>query len=428
MSTKEIDASGWVLVIACMMGVAVCIIPVSILAMGVFMKPLGVALCWGRGQIAFGLTILCLTMAAALPLSGRLVDRFGVRGPLIASLLLYAGCVALLPLVIVEAGLPGLYLDMALMGIVGAPSSTVAYVKIISGWFDRSRGFALGVAMCGISVGASFAPLAAATTIAHYGWQSGFYVLALLPVVIGIPVVLIVREAPHIHDDRAGRIDRPTLPGMSFPEAIRSRIFAMLFFLFLVAATAIHGIQIHLAPLLSDRGMTPERAALGVSCMFIVSTGMRLVTGYLFDRVFAAWVGAACFFTSAVGTMLLFGSGDGAVGIAGIALLGVGAGAESDLMAMLVSRYFGLRSFGTIYGATCSAFMIGSALGPFLLGFGFDLTGSYASALLWCAGGMVLTTALLLSLPRFTAWHDREDAAVPDHRGTSAIVAANSVL
>ena len=96
-----------------------------------------------------------------------------------------------------------------------------------------------------------------------------------------------------------------------------------------------------------------------------------------------------------------------------LALAGVGAGIA------LVGRYFGLRSFGTIYGATCSAFMAGSALGPFLLGLGFDLSGSYSSALMWCTGGMVLTTLLLLSLPRFPAWgaagaaDDNEPASMP---------------
>jgi MFS family permease len=82
----------------------------------------------------------------------------------------------------------------------------------------------------------------------------------------------------------------------------------------------------------------------------------------------------------------------------------MGAGAESDLLAMLVSRYFGLRSFGTIYGWICAAFMIGSAIGPWFLGIGFDSTGSYGSALMWCAGGLALTTVILMALPRFPTW------------------------
>jgi MFS family permease len=429
MTNKEIDAKGWMLVIACMMGVAICIIPVSVLTMGVFMKPLGVAFGWGRGQIALGLTILCLTMAGALPFSGRLIDRFGAKRPLVISLVLYAACIALLPFAIDNAGLPGLYIDMALTGIVGAPSSTVAYVKVLSGWFDRARGAALGVAMCGISVGASFEPLLAATTIGHYGWQTGFYVMALLPIVIGLPVALFVSEAPHVHSARSQFAGRPSLPGLTFPQAVRTRLFPMLFLLFLIAATAIHGIQIHLAPLLSDRGLAPQYAALGVTCMFIVSTAMRLVSGYLFDRVFAAWVGAACFFTSAIGTMLLVLSQSSTIGMVAVGLLGVGAGAESDLMAMLVSRYFGLRSFGTIYGATCSAFMIGSALGPLFLGLGFDASGSYASSLVWCTGGMLLTTILLLSLPRFPVWGATAVAGEDDApTGMPAAVVTGTVL
>jgi MFS family permease len=416
MNTREIDGKGWLLVLACMLGVAVCIIPVSILTMGVFIKPLGAAFGWGRANVSLGLTVLCLGMAAALPPSGRIIDRFGVKAPLIVSLILYAGCIALLPLAITRGGLAGFYLDLVVMGVVGAPSSTVAYVKIISGWFDRSRGAALGIAMCGIAVGASIVPVFAATVIAGHGWQIGFYAVALLPIVIGVPVACFVTEAPHVHRARAGLDKSAALPGMPFPVAVRTKTFAMLFLLFLIAATAIHGIQIHLAPLLSDRGFTPRHAALGVTFTFVISTGMRLITGFLFDRVFAPWVGAFCFLASALGTLLLLRSGSGPLGFVAVGLLGIGAGAESDLTAMLASRYFGLRSFATIYGAIASAFMIGSALGPFLLGLGFDASGSYASSLAWCTVGMLVTGGLLLSLPRFPVWataEDKEIVAVP---------------
>jgi MFS family permease len=413
-TTQEIDAKGWLLIAASTLGVAVCVIPVSILSLGVFIKPLGAEFGWGRGDVTLALTILSLAMAVALPLSGRIIDSFGVKRPVVVSLVLYGGGVAFTPTAIDLWGLHGLYAMAAWVGITGSPSSSVAYVKILSGWFDRSRGLALGFAMSGVALGGALGPFIAASIIAASGWRAGFHGLALLPIVIGLPVALYIREAPAADLARREK-STATLPGMTQREAGRSRIFWVLLLLFLVAATAIHGVQIHLAPLLSDRGLDPRYAALGVTFMFSISVVVRLIAGYLFDRMFAPWVGAVCFFGACVGTaMLVPAAASPMVYLIGVALLGIGAGAESDLLGMLVSRYFGLRSFGTIYGSIFSAFMVGSALGPFLLGVGFDTTGNYATALAWCSGGLALTTLMLIALPRFPVWGARDVAKVPE--------------
>jgi len=136
--------------------------------------------------------------------------------------------------------------------------------------------------------------------------------------------------------------------------------------------------------------------------MFVFSVLTRLVAGYLFDRFFAPLVGAACFAAAAVGAMALaIGDPTAVIVIAAAIFLGVGAGAESDLLALLVSRYFGMRAFGRIYGFLFASFMAGSALGPFVLGAAFDALDDYDLALYWCAGGLVVVAALLACLPRY---------------------------
>ncbi|RZK98628.1 MAG: MFS transporter, partial [Rubrivivax sp.] len=256
---REIDLQGWIQIAASTAGVAVCVIPVSILSLGVFIKPLGDAFGWGRGEISLALTILSFAMALALPFAGRLIDVFGVRGPLVGSLLLYGVGVAATPFLLDSFGLVGLYGGALWLGIVGAPSSTVGYVKILSGRFTRSRGLAMGFAMSGIAVGGAITPLLAATLIEAYGWHGGFYGLAALPLIVGLIVAMIVREPDHLN----AKTDRAAVAGMTSAEALRTPVFWMMLLLFLVAATANHGIQIHLAPLLSDLGLTPDRAALG---------------------------------------------------------------------------------------------------------------------------------------------------------------------
>jgi MFS family permease len=95
--------------------------------------------------------------------------------------------------------------------------------------------------------------------------------------------------------------------------------------------------------------------------------------------------------------------------IIAVALLGVGAGAEADLLGFLVSRYYGMRAFGQIYGWVFAAFLVGSAIGPYLLGAAFDILGSYGLALYLCAAALIVVIALLLLLPRFPSFAANED-------------------
>ena len=380
--TNETDLRGWILILSCTLGVAVCVIPVTILSLGVFMVPLGEAFAFGRGDISLFLTILSIAMAVALPFAGKLIDAYGVKVPAVASFALYGLGVAAIPYAIESFGLSGFYALAFWLGVTGAPSSTVAFVKVLSGWFDKSRGLAMGFAMSGIALGGAIAPFYAATMIEAFGWQSGFYGLAVLPLVIGIAVTFALREPPHL----SASADRAGISGLTQAEALKTPIFWMLLFLFLAAATAIHGIQIHLAPLLSDSGLTAERAALGVSFMF----GASAPAGF----------------------------------IVAVALLGVGAGAESDLMGYLVSRYFGLKEFGAIFGWIFGSLMVGSAIGPFLLGVSYDATGSYSSALLWSVAGLLVTTVMLAVLPRFPQFDTNLAPAPSPATGHAGVVAA----
>jgi MFS family permease len=408
MQRRQIEARGWIRIAGAVLGVAVTVIPVAILPLSVFLKPLNAAFGWGRGEIALALTFLSLAMAAAMPIAGWLIDKYGTRWPALGSLLLYALGILLLPWAIREHGIAGFYAGACWIGFMGSASSSIAYVKLLSGWFNQNRGLALGFAMSGIAVGGATMPMFAAHVIDLWGWQAGFYGLAAMPILVGIPVVVgltrytldpIEALTPAQEALASGAADQQ---GMTASEAVRGRTFAILLAVFLIAATSLHGIQIHLPALLSDGGVGARMSVAALSLMFVFSVLTRLVAGYLFDRFFAPLVGAACFAAAAVGAMALaIGDPTAVIVIAAAILLGVGAGAESDLLALLVSRYFGMRAFGRIYGFLFASFMAGSALGPFVLGAAFDALDDYDLALYWCAGGLVVVAALLACLPRY---------------------------
>ena len=153
--------------------------------------------------------------------------------------------------------------------------------------------------------------------------------------------------------------------------------------------------------MLTDRGLTPGRAALTASLFGLATLAGRVVTGALIDRIFAPWV-MAVFFAGAILGLLLFWAG--AVGIgasAGALLLGLGVGAETDVMPYLVSRYFGLRALGAIFGCAFSAHVLGVAAGGYLLGVGFDAGGSYARPLALAAAVLALALGATLTLRRY---------------------------
>src|SRR5262249_42230 len=169
--------------------------------------------------------------------------------------------------------------------------------------------------------------------------------------------------------------------GLSSQEARRTKTFWIMVSAFFLMSASVHGCLIHLSPLLTDRGVSPQDAALATSLLGGALLLGRVGAGYLLDHFFATAV-ALCFFCGAALVFVLLWSGvTGGLAFVAAFLVGLGMGAEGDIIAYLVSRYFGLRAMGEIYGYAFAAFTLGGVVGPLLMGIGFDLTGSYRTVL-----------------------------------------------
>jgi MFS family permease len=120
----------------------------------------------------------------------------------------------------------------------------------------------------------------------------------------------------------------------------------------------------------------------------------RLGTGYLLDRIFAARLASVLFAASASGIGLLW-LGNRPAAFAGAFLVGLGLGAEIDLIPYMTSRYFGLRDFGKVYSSLFAAFALAGALGPLLIGRDFDRTGSYSRPLAAFVVATLLASVLM---------------------------------
>lgn len=392
---------GWWVVLVAGVGLSLSYGPIIAATFGVFLKPLSQEFGWSRTGISLAFSLANLMMSGALPLIGRLVDRLDACKVILPSVMIFG--LGVMSFYFLSASLWHLYALYLLLGVV-ISGTLSAYSKVISRWFDQKRGLALGLAMAGMGVGGFIIPPLAQALITTVGWRQAYVFLGLLVIGITIPVVgLFLKETPQqmgLWPDGAmvapaGVAKRNGQePGLSGREAWHTGAFWLMVGAFFLQSVGFHGYYIHLVPLLTDRGVSAQSAAMVVSLGSVGGMLGRGGGGYLLDRFFAPYV-AVCFFCgSALGIFLLWSGAVGGLAFVAAFLGGLGVGAEFDIIAYMVSRYFGLRAFGEIYGYVFAAFTLGGVIGPPLMGVGFDSTGSYSLML----GGFVVTSLIAAGL------------------------------
>ena len=384
------------MVLAAYFGTMVSFGSLLVFTFSVFVKPLGAAFGWSRESISGAFGVAAMSVAVCSPPLGHLLDRYGPRRVILPCMAIF-GC-AFASLGLLTPHLWHLYAVFLVMGAVGNGTTQMGYSRAVSTWFDSRRGLALALVMAGVGTGAMLLPPLAQWLIDHYGWRAAYFTLGGLVLALGIPLTaLYVRERPA--EEGSG----PEMPHEGRPvlDCLRGRTFWILVAALFLSSVSINGAIAHLSPLLTDRGVAAGAAALAASALGLASFGGRLMTGTLLDRFFGPRVGFCCLAASALGILLLSRAAGSTQGIAGAALIGIGVGAEADFTPYVLTRYFGLRSFSTLYGFTWTAYAIAGAIGPVLMGKAFDATGSYAALLTILAGACALAALLLNLLPRY---------------------------
>lgn len=373
---------GWWIVFVAALGLFMGYGPIVTFTFGVFFKPLSQEFGWNRSQVSLAFSLSLFVMSFALPVVGRLVDRLGARRVIVPSLLLFG--FGLTSFALLSPRLWHLYAIYIGLGLVGGGTAPVPYSNVLAHWFDKRRGLALGVAMVGLGLGAFIMPSFAQRLIEVGGWRWAYICIGLMVMGVAIPVVaLFLKETPQMLGLRPdGDVTKKSTSeerkeGLAFQEARRTSTFWVMLGAFFLMSASVHGCLIHLVPLLTDRGISPQSAALAASLLGGALLLGRVGAGYLLDHFFASAVALAFFCGAALGFVLLWSGVTGIFAFIAAFLIGLGMGAEGDIIAYLVSRYFGLLAFGEIYGYAFAAFTLGGVVGPLLMGIGFDSTGSY---------------------------------------------------
>jgi len=388
---------------------AVCLLfsepTVAVYSFSVFLKAVSQDFHAGRGAVSLAFTIHNLCLAMISPFVGRLIDRFGVRRVVLPSALLIG--VVIISAKWIGSSLSDYYLFYLAMGCIGPGTGVVPYSAVISRWFDRHRGLALGFMSFGSGIAAVLYPPVAQRLIGLYGWRTAYAIFGSAILVVPFLVLwFFLKEDPRqmglfpdgvVPSQLQPHADRQ-LPGLVWPQIWTTGTFWLLVCAFFLAGASVHACVLHLAAMLSDRGASAQAAANATSIIGAAVIVGRTGSGYFLDRFFAPRVCAVLFGQSALGVALLASGASGLLGILAGFMVGLAFGAEVEIIAFLVSRYFGLRSFGLVYGVGFSSFVLAGAAGTYVMGAGFDRTHSYTAPLLFFFFFMLIAAFLFSRL------------------------------
>jgi predicted MFS family arabinose efflux permease len=405
MPLRTTFANRWWVVFGSTLGLLVGSGPVLLFTFGVFLKPVASAFGWNRGTVASALAVSHTLGAIATLFVGRLIDRFGIRRvtlPFIALFALTLAAISRTP------AYPAVFLMLyAVAGLVGSVQAPLPYAKAISAWFDSQRGLALGIAMAGVGLGGALMPQLARFLIGAFGWRGAYVGLGIVTFAVAFPAVALFIHEPGTPPNRqrlppaSGKNDRsaPGLPGLSASEVLTGsfQFWLILIAVFLVA-TSVNGTIAHIVPILTDRGVSTGFATLMLTASSLALIVGRILSGYLLDWFFAPYVAVCFFLLPVIGIAFLSAGSGGAISWIAALCLGLGIGSELNVTAFLVGRYFGLRTFGEVYGYLTAVFLFGSGLGPWLMATCFDRTRSYNLALAGFSLALVMASVLISRL------------------------------
>ena len=378
---------GWVVLLAGTLGI-VMMGPSQTFTVGLFVESFEQD--FGLTRSGFSLLYGLATLAASLmlPITGRFVDRRGPRRAMVTVTLAFG--VACLAMAWVQGAL-SLFIVLLLLRFLGFGSMQLVSNNAIAQWFIRRRGFVMGLSGQALAVSLLLFPALAQFLIDQFGWRGAWVAFGLLAWVIMLPVSwLFYRDRPesyglqpdgdHVEPSQATRLVNHE--DWTLAEARRTGVF-WLFAVSLAALTMIMaGLVFHQSSLFAERGLARETAIHAFQVSALGSIVGNLATGQLLDKISARLLLAAMAVLLAAAMLMVLVMITPWQAVAYAALMGLATGSYRVMDSTVWAKYFGRLHLGKIRGATMIGTLGGTAFGAYPLGLSYDVTGSYAPALL----------------------------------------------
>ncbi len=385
----------WLVVLSAMMGMAIS--TSYIYSIGIMIAPLEAEYGWSRAEISSGPTIAAFFAVTLSPFVGRAIDRVGPRRIGLFGSIFFCGALALL-----SAATPNIWSWWGLWVILALAAPFVkatVWTAAVSSLFNKSRGMALAIVLCGTGIGSSLVPLTAVYLTDSYSWRIGYIGLGSLCALSTVPLLFLFftsdADRRRVRGQAGEEVKAKTLTGVSMRTALLSPTFIKLALAAFLTTVISMGTAANLVPILSEGGLPRATAALIAAASGICAIAGRLAGGLLLDRIDGNLVAGGCLTLSVLSYLLLvMFPGSAALALAAVILLGVSLGVEFDAVAYLVGRHFGLLNFGVLFGTIAGLLALAGGTAPLITNFVYDQTQSY-EPVLWAFVPASLFCAIL---------------------------------
>ncbi|MEE8307050.1 MAG: MFS transporter, partial [Gammaproteobacteria bacterium] len=345
-------------------------------------------------QLKFRETILYALAAMLAPLAGYLVDRIGVKPLMVFGLVVLSICLFFYSKI---SSLSDLYIIYIGVGAALKGCGLMVCVILVSRWFGPWRGRALGFLVSGSSLGNALLPQLNSSLLGEFGWRTALTLLAIMPLAL-LPLVAMLPKTTATSATAATPDANETGPDDSanYWEALRSVRFWLLGIIAFTTFFALMGSTTNFVlHMQRDLGLPLERADDSLTILFVVAIITKLIGGVIADRIGPKPVLIACLVTMLAGAITLTQMSTTLVWY-GITLFGLGWGALYTMIQLLPSKMFGLASLGKIFGTLVVFETTAGAIGPYVVGLGYDRTGDYQ--LSFTIVSVMLAVALLCAI------------------------------
>jgi sugar phosphate permease len=353
-----------------------------------FVQELG----WSRAQVTSGNAYSKIAVAIAFGfLAGRIVDRFGPRRLMLAGIVMAGVALVGLSYVTTLAAFYFFYAFNALGYVCGGPLPNQV---LLSRWFDKGRGKAMGIAYLGIGVGGAIVPLLAFALTQSFGWRGALQWLGVLMILVALPAAFFVREPrPSVVNARAAS-------PMSLKSIMSRPAFFFLMLGSMASIGAVGGTMQNLALYLSlDRKLPQVDIDATLSLILVGSLVGRLLMGWLADRWAKKRVMILIYVIVAVAIPPLFYAPTPGLLKVVAFLFGVGLGGDYMIIPLMAAELYGVAIMGRVMGIVLTADSVAESLVPMLVAALRDSTGSYGPGFFVLVGLAALGAIAVSFLP-----------------------------
>jgi MFS family permease len=347
---------------------------------------------WTRAQVTSGNALSKLVVGPIFGfIAGWVVDRFGPRRLMMIGIVMAGVALVGLGWTARLGMFYFFYFFNALGYVCGGPLPNQV---LLTGWFDRSRGKAMGVAYLGIGIGGATVPWISHALVQHFGWQAALRLLGFSIVVLSFPLAFFVKEPPR------ARTKSALVTSESPWSAFKQMSFYLLTLGSMCSIAAVSGTQQNMKLFLSlDRHFTQRDAAGVLSLVLAFSIVGRLLIGWLADRFSKKYVMLLTYLLVAAGIPMLFLGTSSVALYLSAATFGIGLGGDYMIIPLVTAEIFGMQTLGRLLGVLLAAGAIADAAAPWLVGRLRDTTGSYSVSCVVLVTLALLGGLAVLGLP-----------------------------